>query len=256
MEKLEKWSLKGKRCLVTGGTKGIGAAITKELINHGAYITIAARTKKDIEQFINKNDSNDKLTGISADLSDINECKKVINYIEEKFSKLDILVNNVGMNIRKKTDEYSREEFNTIINTNITSAFELSKLALPMLKRSEQGNIINISSTAGQVHIRTGSIYGMTKAALIQLTRNLAGEWAEYNIRVNAVAPWYIRTPLAEQVLKNKNYYNEVISRTPMKRIGEPEEVASLVAFLCMPAADYITGQCISVDGGFTIYGF
>lgn len=160
------------------------------------------------------------------------------------------------MNIRKKTDEYSGEDYNTIINTNIGSAFELSKLALPLLKRSEQGNIINMSSTAGQVHIRTGSIYGMTKAALIQLTRNLSGEWAEYNIRINAIAPWYIRTPLAEQVLKNKKYYNEVISRTPMKRIGEPEEVASLVAFLCMPAAGYITGQCISVDGGFSIYGF
>ncbi|NQU80984.1 MAG: SDR family oxidoreductase, partial [Bacteroidetes bacterium] len=120
----------------------------------------------------------------------------------------------------------------------------------------DQGNIINIASIAGQVHIRTGSIYGMTKAALIQLTRNLAGEWAEYNIRVNAIAPWYIRTPRAEAVLKDKKYYDEVISRTPMKRIGEPDEVASLTAFLCMPAAGYITGQCISVDGGFTINGF
>jgi len=142
------------------------------------------------------------------------------------------------------------------MNTNLTSTFELSKLAFPMLKKSDQGNIINIASTAGQVHIRTGSIYGMTKAALIQLTRNLAVEWAKYNIRVNAIAPWYIRTFLAEAVLKNKKYYDEVISRTPMKRIGEPEEVASLTAFLCMPAAGYITGQCISVDGGFTINGF
>lgn len=124
------------------------------------------------------------------------------------------------------------------------------------MKKSDQGNVINISSVAGQKHLRTGSIYGMTKAAIIQLTKNLAAEWAEDGIRVNAVAPWYIKTPLAETVLMNKVYYNTVISRTPMKKIGKPEDVSAAVAFLCMPAADYITGQCISVDGGFTIYGF
>lgn len=256
MENYKNWTLKGKKCLVTGGTKGIGAAIAKEFLSHGGHVTIVARTKKDIEQFIQINNRRGEIKGIDADLSKRNECKKVIDYIEKNCSKLDILVNNVGMNIRKKTDEYSETEFDTIMDTNLTSAFELSKLAFPMLKKSDQGNIINIASIAGQVHIRTGSIYGMTKAALIQLTRNLAGEWAEYNIRVNAIAPWYIRTPRAEAVLKNKKYYDEVISRTPMKRIGEPDEVASLTAFLCMPAAGYITGQCISVDGGFTINGF
>jgi Tropinone reductase 1 len=96
----------------------------------------------------------------------------------------------------------------------------------------------------------------MSKAAIIQLTRNLAVEWAEDNIRVNAIAPWYIRTPLTEPVLKNKEYYDEVIKRTPMRRIGKPEEVAAAAAFLSMLASSYITGQCISVDGGFTVYGF
>ena len=256
MENSKDWTLKGKQCLVTGGTKGIGAAIAREFLNHGAHVTIVARTKRDIERFIQINNRRDEIKGIDADLSKKNEYKKVVDYIEKNCSKLDILVNNVGMNIRKKTDEYTKVEFDTIMNTNLASAFELSKLAFSMLKKSDQGNIINIASTAGQVHIRTGSVYGMTKAALIQLTRNLAGEWAEHNIRVNAIAPWYIRTQLAEQVLKDKKYFNEVISRTPMKRIGEPGEVATLAAFLCMPAAGYITGQCISVDGGFTINGF
>ena len=246
----------GKQCLVTGGTKGIGAAIAREFLNHGAHVTIVARTKRDIERFIQTNNHRGEIKGIHADLSKRNECKKVIDYIEKKCLKLDILINNAGTNIRKKTDEYTEAEFDTIMNTNLTSAFELSKRAFPLLKKSDQGNIINIASTAGQVHLRTGSVYGMTKAALIQLTRNLAGEWAEFNIRVNAIAPWYIHTPLAEIVLKDKKYYDEVISRTPMKRIGEPGEVASLAAFLCMPAAGYITGQCISVDGGFTINGF
>ena len=96
----------------------------------------------------------------------------------------------------------------------------------------------------------------MSKAATIQLTRNLAVDWAEDGIRVNAVAPWYIRTPLAETVLKNKKYLESVLERTPMKRIGEPEEVAATVAFLCMPGGSYITGQCIAVDGGFMVKGF
>jgi Tropinone reductase 1 len=176
--------------------------------------------------------------------------------VNDKFGKLDILVNNVGVNIRKKTIEYSAEEYQKILNTNLTSAFELSRLAHPMLKNSADPSIVNISSVAGQIHLRTGSIYGMTKSAMIQLTKNLAGEWGKDKIRVNAVAPWYINTPLAQAVLKDKDYYNEVLSRTPLNKIGEPEDVASAVAFLCMPQAKFITGQCLSIDGGFTINGF
>lgn len=115
---------------------------------------------------------------------------------------------------------------------------------------------MNISSVAGLRHVRTGSIYGMTKAAMVQLTRNLAVEWATDHIRVNVVAPWYIRTPLAETVLRNPDYLNSVLDHTPMRRVGEPEEVSAAVAFLCLPAASYITGQCLSVDGGFEVNGF
>jgi Tropinone reductase 1 len=96
----------------------------------------------------------------------------------------------------------------------------------------------------------------MSKAAMIQLTRNLAGEWAQEGIRVNAVAPWYIRTPLADQVLADPGYHQDVLDRTPMGRVGEVEECARVIAFLCMPASSYVTGQCLAVDGGFTIFGF
>ena len=143
-----------------------------------------------------------------------------------------------------------------MFDTNLISAFELSRLFYPLLRKSEYASVVNITSVAGLTHLRTGSPYAMTKAAMVQLTRNLAVEWAEENIRVNAIAPWYIDTPLVENLMKDEDYLKAVIERTPMKRIGKPEEVASLAAFLCMEKSSYITGQTIAVDGGFTIYGF
>jgi Tropinone reductase 1 len=223
-------------------------------VDLGAKVIVIARSDEDIKKIKNTYPKN--IEGLSLDLSEPANYKRAINFVNDKFGKLDILVNNVGVNIRKKTIEYSAEEYQKILNTNLTSAFELSRLAHPMLKNSADPCIVNISSVAGQIHLRTGSIYGMTKSAMIQLTKNLAGEWGKDKIRVNAVAPWYINTPLAQAVLKDKDYYNEVLSRTPLNKIGEPEDVASAVAFLCMPQAKFITGQCLSIDGGFTINGF
>jgi len=111
-------------------------------------------------------------------------------------------------------------------------------------------------SAAGLTYLRSGAPYGMSEAALTQLTRNLAGEWAADRIRVNAVAPWYTRTPLVKPLMEDKDYMAAIIDRTPLGRIAEPEEVAAVVAFLSMPAASYVTGDCIAVDGGFMIYGF
>jgi len=253
---LQRWNLNGKTALVTGGTKGIGKAITLEFLSLGARVLIVARNKRDISSMLKVHSGNSKLKGVAADVSKEDDRLRILRHVESLWKQLDILVNNVGVNIRKKTVEYTTGEYDLIMNTNLRPAFEFSRLLLPMLRKSDQANIINISSTAGQTHIRTGSIYGMTKAALIQLTRNLACEWAEFNIRVNAIAPWYIETPLVAKVLENGEYYREVLSRTPLKRIGKPEEVSGIAAFLCMPAAGYITGQCISVDGGFTINGF
>jgi Tropinone reductase 1 len=251
------WSLEGKTALVTGGTKGIGLAIVNEFLSLGAKVYIVARSFESLDKTIVEAKIDiEHLDGSMADVSKPEDRKRIIDTVKKRWGKLDILVNNVGTNIRKKTEAYKDAEFSHIMDTNLRSAFELSRMCYPLLKASGLGNIVNVSSVAGLTHMKTGAIYGMTKAAMIQMTKNLACEWAEENIRVNAVAPWYIETSLARQVLKDLDYLGDVLGRTPMKRIGKPEEVAPAVAFLCMPVSSYITGQCLAVDGGFSVYGF
>jgi Tropinone reductase 1 len=190
---------------------------------------------------------------VPADLSTGEGRQHVVDLIA---APLNILVNNSGTNIRKRMSELSLEEYRLVQETNLVSCFEMCRLLYPLLLEGAPSCVVNNASVAGLTHLRTGAPYGMSKAAMIQLTRNLAVEWAREGIRVNAVAPWYIRTPLADQVLADPGYRNEVLDRTPMGRVGETSECARAIAFLCMPASSYITGQCLPVDGGFTVYGF
>ncbi|MGC9470486.1 MAG: SDR family oxidoreductase [Bacteroidales bacterium] len=250
------WNLTGKKALITGATRGIGRAILDMFLELGAEVFPVARNPKDIRHLTQELAGQYTVEGMAADVTIPGERETLVSMLEEKWGRLDILVNNVGMNIRKKALEYSEQEIRQIMETNLYSAFSLARQAHQLMKKSGRASLVNISSVAGLTHIRTGVVYGMTKAAMVQMTRNLAVEWAAHGIRVNAVAPWYIDTPLARQVLKNLDYLQEVLNRTPMKRIGKPEEVATAVAFLCMPASSYITGQTLAVDGGFSIYGF
>jgi Tropinone reductase 1 len=252
-----RWSLEGKKAFITGGTKGIGLAIMKECLDLGAEVIFVARTAPDVQK-LEKDlimESN-KVKGIAADVSKPSDREMITVEIQKEWDHLDIFVNNAGTNIRKKITEYTDDEVSFLIETNYRSALELSRKLYPLLRKSPQGNVIFISSVAGIDHLRTGAVYGTSKAAIIQLTKNLAVEWASDNIRVNSVAPWYIKTPMVEQIIKNKDYLHEIMKRTPMARLGEPEEIATVAAFLCMPAASYITGQCIAVDGGTSVNMF
>lgn len=253
----DRWTLKGRHALITGATKGIGRGIAEDFLRLGADIFIVARNAERMDELLNDwHAAGFTANGISADVSDPEDRKRILSEIEQVWSQLDILVNNVGTNIRKKTADYSLDEYETLLSINLTSTFEMCRLTFPLLKASGRSAIVNIASVAGLTHVRTGSPYGMSKAAMVQLGKNLAVEWAPHGIRVNTVAPWYIRTPLVEPLFENKAYLSEVLSNTPMNRVGEPEEAANLVSFLCMPASSYITGQCIAVDGGFMANGF
>ncbi|MGN6185792.1 MAG: SDR family oxidoreductase [Thermoanaerobaculia bacterium] len=231
-----RWSLANKTALVTGATKGIGLAIANELASFGANVIRVAR-----------GDGAD----IQADVTNAEDRKRIFDGID----KLDILINNAGTNIRRKAIEYSYDEYVRVRETNMDAVFELCRLAHPLLKGSGEASVVNVASVAAYRHLGTGAPYAMTKAAIAHLTRALASEWAKDGIRVNAVAPWYIRTPLAQPVLDDPERLGKILAVTPAGRVGEPEEVSSLVAFLCMPAAGYISGECIGIDGGFAAAG-
>jgi tropinone reductase I len=244
------WSLAGKFAVVTGGSKGIGLATVLELLQRGASVLSVARDSQTLAASVQDWQKQGlPVTTVAADVS-TPEGRSQVLAEAAKSNRIDVLVSNVGTNIRKGFEAYTTEEVLHILNTNLISSIELVRDAFPLLKAGSDPSVVLVGSIAGLNTVRTGIPYGASKAALNQVTRGLAVEWAKHQIRVNLVAPGFIATPLTESLLANEQFMAYARSRIPMDRPGQAGEVAAMIAFLAMPASSYVTGQIFVVDGG------
>jgi tropinone reductase I len=251
-----RWSLQGKRAVVTGGTKGIGRASADTLLDLGASVLVVARDPQGVEatrgEWKRNGRDGDAVVG---DVTSVEGRATLAREVSSRWGALDILVNNVGAGLRKPFADYTESEVDDLVSRNFTSALHVARVLFPLLSKGVDAAVVNVGSIAGVVNVSGTAVYGALKAGLHQLSGGLAVEWARNRIRVNAVAPWFTRTPLTEDRLANREFHDAIVARTPLGRVAEAPEVAAVIAFLCAPASSYVTGQTLPVDGGMSIAG-
>jgi 2-deoxy-D-gluconate 3-dehydrogenase len=251
------FDLSGRVAVVTGGNGGIGLGMARGLAGAGAAVVVAGRNAAKSAGAVRELEAlGAEAASVEVDVSSEASCRAMIAAAVERFGRLDVLVNNAGTNIRKRPEEYALEEWRTVIDTNLTSAFVCSQAAYPEMRRAGGGKIVNIGSMMSIFGASFVAPYGASKGGLVQLTRALATAWAKDNVQVNAVLPGWIDTDLARQARRDvPGLHERALARIPAGRWGVPDDLAGIAVFLASRASDYVTGAAIPVDGGYSVQG-
>lgn len=244
--------LKDKVVLVTGGARGIGFAIAEAFAKNNSKVVIVGRNETGLRTAVSR--LGERAKGFLSDLSRLTELPELVKKIENTVGEIDVLVNNAGINLKKDAKDVSDEEYGRIIITNQSAVFSLSREVAASMTARETGNIIMISSMASQYGIPKVVAYTASKSAVEGMTRALAVEWSPHGVRVNCIAPGFIATEMSAKALNDDSERKErVLSRTPMNRLGDPEDVANAALFLASSQSRFITGVVLPVDGGNSI---
>ena len=254
MNEFPQFTLDGEVALVTGAARGLGRAISLALANAGADIVLGLRDVNTAPDLVEEIEAvGRRALRLQLDVAHRDQIFTAVDQAVKHFGRLDILVNNAGVAPENPAEKVREEDFDFTLTVNLKGTFFASQAAGRVMIQQQRGCIINMSSQAGFVALPTESVYCMTKAAIAHLTKCLAVEWGKYNIRVNAVAPTFIRTPGTESALADPAFRADTIERiAALHRIGEPMDVAGAVVFLASPASSLITGHTILIDGGWT----
>ncbi|MCH5203161.1 MAG: 3-oxoacyl-[acyl-carrier-protein] reductase [Oscillospiraceae bacterium] len=242
----------GKTAIITGSGRGIGAAIAKRLAKDGFDIAINELSEEAGQQTAEECRSlGVKASVYAADVSDYAQCEELVKKVKEEFGTIDVLVNNAGITRDGLLLRMSEDTYDTVIRINQKSVFNMTKLAGAVMLRQKSGSIVNLASVAGLYGNPGQMNYSASKGAVIAMTKTAAKELGSRGIRVNAVAPGFIQTPMTDKLTEEQK--NAILEQIAMKRYGQPEEIANVVAFLCGDDSSYVTGQIIEISGGLSM---
>ena len=252
---MKLFDLTGKVAIVTGGNGGIGLGMACGLARAGANVAVVARDAGKSARAVSELEAiGAEAVAIEADVTDSGAHRRMAEVTAERFGGIDILVNNAGINIRKRPEEMGEDEWRTVMDTNVTSAFLASRACYPFMKRAGRGKILNNGSMLSIFGAPWGSAYAASKGGVVQLTKSLATAWAEDGIQVNCFLPGWIDTPLTVRGRKDvEGLHERVLARTPAGRWGKIEDLEGIAVFLASRASDFVTGAVIPVDGGFSV---
>ncbi|HYB75296.1 MAG TPA: glucose 1-dehydrogenase [Candidatus Sulfotelmatobacter sp.] len=246
------FDLSGRVALVTGGGTGLGKGIALGLAGAGAFTVVAGRRKAPLGATVAEMArAGGKGAWLAGDVSSADEARRLVDAVRSRHGRLDVLVNGAGINRRGPMLEFSERDWDEVMATNLKGLFFCSQAAARVMKDQGGGKIIHIVSLTSERGLPNVAPYGASKAAVAQLTKSMAVEWAPHKITVNAIGPGWFRTEMTDALFQNQEWHDRILARHPLGRFGVPEDLAGAAVFLASPAADYVTGQAIYVDGGY-----